>query len=66
MKNGENLEPNTLNAPAAGMFQEIYILSKEHECLFRKDFTTKKGLQFVYNMTLQGFRETILSIKTQQ
>jgi len=66
LKNAETLKLNTLNAPAAGIFQEICVLSKEHECLFRMNFTTKKGSQCVYNMTLQIFREAILSIQTQQ
>jgi len=43
MKNAETLKLNTLNAPVAGMFQEIGVLSKEHECLFRMNFTTKKS-----------------------
>ena len=43
MKNAENLKNNTLNAPAAGIFQEICVLFKVHECLFRKNFATKKA-----------------------
>jgi len=66
MKNAETLKLNTLNAPAAGMFQETCVLSKDHECLFRMNFTTKKCSHCVYNMTLQFFRETIFSIQMQQ
>jgi len=40
MKNADNLKLNTLNAPAAGMFQEVCVLSKERECLFRVNFKT--------------------------